>query len=214
MKKLSKLFAMLLTVCLIVGIIAVVASATAPADKTTHTVNGVTYNYTFDGDNVGKDYNGSFPTGTGSASACSATKVVAGADGNKYVSYSYVKDATNKAYRRDFRYGGSGTTMLNDYSYVTVDFDITADKYKVMVGHKVLSSLSSTTYTYFVQPDWMLIDDSTTQADIEAGIAASKAKLESSLADVVKKLTDGSFQVTGSDGKTTTYTASSKVNGT
>ena len=113
MKRFSKIFAMILTVCLLAGIVAVVASATAPADYTTNTVNDKTIYYTFDSDAVGKDYSASFPTGTGSASACSATKVVEGVDGNKYVSYSYVKDATNKAYRRDFAYGVKNKTFIN-----------------------------------------------------------------------------------------------------
>ncbi len=207
MKKLSKILAMILTVCLLAGIVAVVASATAPADHTTNTVNGKTFNYTFDSDADGTNYNGSFTTGTGDADKCSAVKVVSGVDGNKYVSYSYVKDAVNKAYRRDFAYGVKSKTFLNDYSYVTVDFDITADKYMVMVGYKIKTASGTNTCTYTVQSDWMLIDDSTTEASIVEQIAASNTAFEEKLEAVITELKDGVEGVTVSSSANGIYPA-------
>lgn len=191
MKRFTKALAILLTFCLLCGAIAIISSADAPAEKTSNTVNGKTFNYTFDGDAVGKNYNNEFPTGTGSAAACSSVNVVQGADGNKYVSYAYVKDATDKAYRRDFLYAVKNDTILNDYSYLTVDFDLAADKYAIQVGYKVKRAESSNVVTYTIQPDWYLADESFTQAEIEEAIAASAEAFKTQLASTVQLFKDG-----------------------
>ena len=191
MKRFTKALAILLTFCLLCGAIAIISSAKAPAEKTTNTVNDKTFNYTFDEDEVGKSYNNEFPSGTGDASTCSSVMVVQGADGNKYVSYAYVKDATNKAYRRDLLYAVKNDTILNDYSYLTVDFDIAADKYAIQVGYKVKRAVSGNNYTYTIQPDWYLCDESFTQAEIEEAIVASTAAFKTQLTNTVQLFVDG-----------------------
>ncbi len=220
MKRFSKILAVLLTLCLLCGAIAIVSSAEAPS-QTTNTDNGTTFNYTFDNDEVGKDYNSSFPSGTGSADTCTSVKVVESADGNKYVAYRYVKDANNKAYRRDFRYAVSSKTALENYSYITVDFDITADQYMVQVGYKVrrASATSSgvTTYTYRVQEDWYLFDKDVTEEEINAAIAASAETFKTQLADAVSKIknnnTSTAKYVSAANGSYAALTADTDVDG-
>ncbi len=196
MKKNTKIFSVLLTVCFIFGILAIFASAAAPSSTT-----NLGFSYDFESDAAGKDYHGTFASGTGSAGSYSTVKVVDSGLGNKYVRYAYSAAAGEKGYRRDLLIGNYATsnsdklTHISDYAYYTVDFDVAADAYTVFVGYKVqrgfttsdvtakdvtvtvdgvdytASHNSTRTYTYTVKKlykTYETIDDARIAADIES----------------------------------------------
>ena len=81
MKKFSKLFALLLTVCLLVGAIAIVASATVPEAVTTDFGKSEDYE-------DGKHSNFDAGSATGTTNACSSIEII-DTGSNKYLRYAY-----------------------------------------------------------------------------------------------------------------------------
>ena len=142
MKRTTKIFAILLSACLLCGLFAIFSSAKAPESTTDL---GYANNHEGLSSGTTPSYIGS---GAGN-SAATTTKVVSNY-GNKYVRLLYVKDsASEKNTRKDFKFGifsGSnkapdvvaklenGTTKgLSSYSYLTIDFDIAADQYRYLL---------------------------------------------------------------------------------
>lgn len=138
MRKFSKIFAVLLSVCIIATIVAVFSSAAAPAEKTE-----VLRSYDFETiDDI--------PTGTsnGGAGTYADMQVVKNEQlGNSYFRYSYKKAGTASYNRAIFlAHKTIGNTRLSDYSYYTVDFDIAADQYRyqVLENGETVEKLSTT----------------------------------------------------------------------
>lgn len=126
MRKFSKIIAVLLAVTLIAGVIAIISTATPPASTTT---NGLAYD--FEDYKEGDNFTKNFGSGTGDANKYSSYSIVSTGN-NKYYRYASTALDAPKAYRRDLLYGTYNVTTgtrLSDYSYFTVDFDVTADKY-------------------------------------------------------------------------------------
>ena len=126
MRKFSKIIAVLLAVTLIAGVIAIISTATPPASTTT---NGLAYD--FEDYKEGDNFTKNFGSGTGDANVYSTYSIVSTGN-NKYFRYASKSLDAPKAYRRDLLYGNYNVTTgtrLGDYSYFTVDFDVTADQY-------------------------------------------------------------------------------------
>ena len=140
MKKTSRILAILLTLVMLVGMALVMASAKAPSSTTT-----LGYEYDYDGLSVGSA-SPNLLSGAGSASNYSTNLIASSPDGNKYVRFAYKAETSSAKYRRDLDIGkyantdSASLTHLSDYSYFTVDFDLSADMYSVFVGYDVQTS--------------------------------------------------------------------------
>ena len=110
MKRFSRIFSLLLTVTLLVGVFALVASAETGSGTVTDTGFSNNYDTLAVGDDVPNP-------GNGGASSSSYYKI--GGDGNnKFVSYKYHKEgASGKNCRRDVLYGNyysNGATAVSN----------------------------------------------------------------------------------------------------
>ncbi len=122
MRRLPKILALLLTVCLAFAVIAVIAVALDPSATTDH---GVADDY--EDWEPGTDYTNGFPSASNSAGNYSSLKVVHNEKSdNNYIQFVYKKSSTKK-YTREYKF--SPTNDLSAYSYYTVDFDVCADQY-------------------------------------------------------------------------------------
>ena len=159
MKRFSKILAILLTVSVLCGIIVTMAFADAP---TTTENLGFINDFDGDEAAANSWIASNFVDGNSKGGPDASTRKVVGDDTNKYFQYAYLKDATKSSpYRFDLKTGifdqiNSGYTPeggeklkgvaafqqaltdgkikdLAQYSYYTVDFDITADKYRYLV---------------------------------------------------------------------------------
>ena len=144
MKRFSRILAILLTACILCGMI---VTAVFAEDTSAYQTTNLGYNYDFQDTEVGA-LSSIFPSGSNSANTYS-THVVAKGDGeNKYFRFASINTVeATKAYRRDLHYGSyeaSTGTKLNDYSYFTIDFDIAADGYAVPIGYEITSETSVT----------------------------------------------------------------------
>lgn len=150
MKRITRIFAMLFTACLLFGAVALFAHADgeqAPSFSDLGRAN--------DHESAKEGSTPSYSKNGARAADASSTKVVS-AYGNRYMRYAYVEDYfnnTNKNYRRDFLIGNhydnnkasnsgpkleAGTLKgLSSYSYFTVDFDICADQYRYLLDEQV-----------------------------------------------------------------------------
>ena len=158
MKRFSRIVAVLLTICVLCGIIVTMASADAPEARTENL--GFVNDFEGDKDTVKSWIPTNFKSGSGSAGSYSYA-TLEGDDDNKYLRYSWKADST-KTYRRDLMFGVyeqcvtphitqvskenildyealkadivSGEAKdISNYSYYTVDFDIAADQYRYLI---------------------------------------------------------------------------------
>ena len=195
MKKTSRILAILLTLCVLCSSIALVASSKSSADLTgmLEDVKNAKVN-DFEGETVGKDYGG---FGSGSGQAQKYSKVVVGEHGdNKYIAQRYLADKTDATnYRRDFSIANSSQVRLSKYSYVTLDFEIAADKYQVPVGYRVVFTGTNNTKPV-ISTEYLLVDTLEREVIEESvldAIKASEAKLFGDIKanftpDAIKKL--------------------------
>lgn len=120
MRKFSRIFAALLSICLVIGAVMVVALAEAPASTT-----DLGFSDDYEGYSAGdKDINNL----SGGAKYSSTEIISDAANDNKYLQLSYLESASRQ-YEIDYNFAAYPNTMISDYSYFTVDFDICADKY-------------------------------------------------------------------------------------
>ncbi len=178
---------------------------------------GITNNY--DALAVG-NFSANFGSGAGDAGTYSTSKVVVGAGGNQYLQYATKAGSqAHGRYRRDYLYGDyqgnpqNSTVKISDYSYITLDFDVAADKYIVDIGYQLnyTSSSASTTvdgvktvtytYSYFVQPVQYIFENAT-RAEIEQAIAEARATLITKIDSAASYLKNGRADSVSADGKT------------
>ena len=148
MKRFSKIFAVLLTLTLLLGVFTMFASA--------ETGTGTITNHSYSNDYQSVSVGSTVPNiGAGSATSTSSF-VIAQNGENQYARYSYLKDITGNysSCRRDFKYGNYSTVKsnyddnwgnvyaavkdgtvkdLSYYSYIVIDFDVCADKYRYLI---------------------------------------------------------------------------------
>lgn len=211
MKRFSRIFAILLTVCLLVGVIASVVSASEPS--VAYEILSKANDY----ENV-TSTNMAAGSETTTTNACSTIKIVS-ANGNKYLRWAYkatpgdVAGTNANYYRRDFVFADYDTKSikfdLSDYSYYTLDFDVAADQYLVLIGSElveksasakttstdeesgIVTTTNTTTYTYVLRDLWKLYE-SYDEATVKADIASANAELKADLTAAVSKLATGS----------------------
>lgn len=142
MKRITKIFAIFLSVCLLSGLFAIFSSAKAPESAT-----DLGYANNHDGLSIGTT-----PSyiANGAGSSVATTTKVASKFGNKYLRVLYEKDSvSDKNTRKDLKFGifsstksaqsvyekiqSGETTGLSGYSYLTIDFDLAADQYRYLL---------------------------------------------------------------------------------
>ncbi len=229
MKRFSKILACILTACLLCGMI---VTAVFAEDTTSYQTTNLGYNYDFQSTSVGSTST-VFPSGTGNADTYSTNTVVQGAGENRYYRFASIntKDAP-KAYRRDLMYGvynQTSGTKLNDYSYLTIDFDITADGYAVPIGYEIISETSvtadnkatkvtdpdtgvttitkTTTTTYYVRMEYYIFypNEVPSEETLNKAIADQSVKFRTQLDAAIKDIADNNgtqVATTSDDGKT------------
>lgn len=156
MRKFSKIFAALLSICLVIGAVMVVALAKAPASTT-----DLGYSDDYEGYSAGDTViNNSFGDTT-----YSSTEIINDAENNnKYLRLSYLKAATRQ-YERYFDYAEYPNAMISDYSYFTLDFDFCADKYvyslngNTEMGETVPEGATDVKLAYFEGMGFSLINE-------------------------------------------------------
>ena len=177
MKRFSRVFSIFLVICLLFGV-AVIASATAPADKTEKIRN-----YDFE--------DGSKTFGTSYNTASYTLSNVDSKIGNRYLRFVNNKTATAR-YNTGFLIGtnamtstslfNSGLNLKNVYDYYTVDFDLSADQCYVFVGYKVEIAESSYKIEE-VYKTYSNIDEKV----IETDISATFSELKSGISECIEK---------------------------
>lgn len=135
MKRFSRALSIFLTICLLFGV-AVIASASAPEDKTEKIRN-----YDFEESTT-------IPgTSNGNGAANYRSLSVVSAKDNNYLRFAHIANST-KSYTTAFLVGAnnpstsnykSGTNLKN-YDFVTVDFDLAADGYLMHVGYDAVAA--------------------------------------------------------------------------
>ena len=176
MKRFSRVFSIFLVICLLFGV-AVIASATAPADKTEKIRN-----YDFE--------DGSKTFGTSYNTASYTLSNVDSKIGNRYLRFVNNKTATAR-YNTGFLIGtnamtstslfNSGLNLKNVYDYYTVDFDLSADQCYVFVGYKVEIAESSYKIEE-VYKTYSNIDENVIATDI----SATFSELKSGISECIK----------------------------
>ncbi len=190
MKKTSRIIAIMLTLCVLCSTIAIVAASKAPSElndmlESTQTA----YVNDFESLTPGDTYGG-FGSGSGQAQHYSQM-VVGGQGDNEYIAMRYTAGKFDGAnYRRDFYIANTAKSFLSNYSYFTLDYDISADKYQVPVGYKVISTAVNYA-TAKIDVQYITVD-TLDKAEIEETLLAannsSKMALAIDLAQYYSKL--------------------------
>lgn len=177
MKKISKVFSIFLALCLVFGIVAVVVSATEPANKTT------IKNYDFEtSENIPSTSNGSGAANYRSLSVVHGTA-------NSYLRFAHKANSTS-SYTTAFLVGDNNpstsnyksSTNLKNYDYYTVDFEIAADQCSILVGYRIVSSESSYTIEE-VYKTYAKIDRNEIAEDIRSTFESFKKSIQTCIDD-------------------------------
>lgn len=177
MKKSTKLFALLLISCLVFAAIAIIALADSSSQEQIQTIR----NYKFEDDKTPSTSNGS------SASTYRSLSVVDSTKGNKYLRFAQKKVSTG-AYTTAFLIGNTNpskneidsATLLSEYDYFTVDFDLASDKCFVFVGYEV--AIDGTTYSIKeVYNTYTEIDEKKIKEDIDTTFDNFKIGIQSGI---------------------------------
>jgi len=150
MRKISRIFAILLTLCLLSGTVAIFAAAT---DAESQSLGYSDLGYANDHESGSS---GSVPSyfNNGSGSSSTATVGIAASSGNQYLRLKYANHAVGtKNLRKDLWLGiyadnktastayanitNGSIKPLSSYSYFSLDFDIAADQYRYLLDESV-----------------------------------------------------------------------------